>query len=164
MKLDVQELTPDAFVAFGDVIQKPLRAPDAQGADWQWWGENSLLPPLRRAYGVGYLAAVPGKRHFDWAERHMHTQEMIIPLTGDCLVYVGPPDHPDRPDHLPALERFRVFRVPQGDAVILKEGVWHGAPLAVNAPVNVMVLLQQATGQDDLHLVRFAESPVEIIG
>jgi len=169
MRLPIQDLTPDAFAPFGEVIGQPPRAADASGPGWQWWGETALLAADTgsaegrggRPYGIGYLDLQPAELRFDWAERHMRSAEMLIPA-GDCLVYVGPPEHPAEPGLAPPLDRFQVFRVRQGQAVLLYPGVWHGAPLAIDRPVNVVVLLLAGTGASDTSLVRFSESPVGI--
>jgi ureidoglycolate lyase len=162
MRLPIQDLTPGAFAPFGEVILQPPRAADASGPGWQWWGETALLAADSRPYGIGYLDLQPAGLRFDWAERHMRSAEMLIPTGGDCLVYVGPPEHPEQPELLPPLDRFQVFRVRQGQAVLLHPGVWHGAPLAIDRPLNVVVLLLQGTGAADTSVVRFAETPVEI--
>jgi ureidoglycolate lyase len=162
MQLRIQELTPDAFAPFGEVIGQPARAADASGPGWRWWGETALLAADRRPYGVGYLDLQPADLRFDWAERHMRSAEMLISAGGDCLVYVGPPEFPEEPGRLPPLERFQVFRVPQGQGVLLHPGVWHGAPLALDRPLNLVVLLLQGTGASDTSVVRFAETPVFI--
>jgi ureidoglycolate hydrolase len=92
----------------------------------------------------------------------MQASELLLPLGGECLVYVGPPDYLDEPDRMPGLERFRVFGVKQGQGVLLKPGVWHGAPLAFGGQLNVAVLLLKDTGAMDTSLVRFEEHPVLI--
>lgn len=162
MNLTVQELTAAAFAPFGRVVAQPDRGSDATGPGWQWWAETTLLPGDARPYAFGYLRLQPDSRRVDWAERHMQSPEVVIPLGGDCLVYVGPPDHPEEPTRLPALERFQVFRVRSGQGVVLRPGVWHGAPLAVDAPLAAMVLLLQGTGQADTHVAHFADTPLEI--
>jgi len=162
MKLSIENLTAQAFAPFGAVIEQPKRSNDASGPGWQWWGEMVNLAGGDRPYSIGYLDLQPAPLRFDWAERHIHSDELLAPLGGDCLVYVGPPDHPDEPAHLADLNRFRVFRVCKGQAVLLKRGVWHGAPLAIDHPANVMVILLNNTAKQDLHLVRFEDKPVEI--
>lgn len=162
MQLPIETLTAEAFAPFGTVIQQPIGAPNATGPGWQWWGETVLLAGDQRPYGIGYLALEPADLQFDWAERHMRSAELLIPSGGDCLVYVGPPDHPDQPDRLPSLDQFRVFRVQQGEGVLLAPGMWHGAPLAIDRPLNVVVLLLQGTGATDTSVVRFEDTPVEI--
>jgi len=162
MHLPIQDLTPETFAPFGEAIAQPPRSADASGPGWQWWGETALLAGDTRPFGIGYLDLHAADLRFDWAERHMRSAEMLIPAGGDCLVYVGPPEHPEQPDLLPPLDRFQVFRVRQGQAVLLHPGVWHGAPLAIDRPLNVVVLLLQGTGASDTSVVRFAETPVEI--
>jgi ureidoglycolate hydrolase len=92
----------------------------------------------------------------------MRSHELLVPIGGDCLVYVGPPEYPHQPDRLPALDRFRVFRVQEGQSVFLRPGVWHGAPLAIDAPMNVVVLLLEQTGHIDTSVVRFEATPIEV--
>ncbi len=162
MKLPIQALTAETFAPFGDVIRQPARANDASGAGWQWWGELVQMAGGRRPYAIGYLDLKPAPLTFDWAERHMESDELLVPLGADCLVYVGPPAYPDQPDRMPALDQFAVFKVPKGQAVLLKKGTWHGAPLAADTPTNVLVVLLHNTAQQDLYLQRFESTPVEI--
>jgi ureidoglycolate hydrolase len=162
IRLAAEPLEAGAFAPFGAVVDRPDRPVDASGPGWSWWGENELLAASDRGYGIGYLDLVPGPAGFDWAERHMASQELIAPLGGTCLVYAGPPECLDQPAALPPLDRFRVFRVQPGQAVILAAGVWHGAPLADGGPARAMVLLRKGTGSDDTVVVRFANEAVGI--
>jgi ureidoglycolate hydrolase len=162
MELPVRTLTREAFEPFGRVIQRPARDHDATGPGWSWWAETHLLHGDGRRWGIGYLDLEPARLRFDWAERHMRTLEAIVPLGGDCLVYVAPPDHPDEPGRLPPFDRFQVFRVTAGSGVVMDPGVWHGAPLADGGPTQAMVLILEGTGQEDVTMVRFEETPVEI--
>jgi ureidoglycolate lyase len=161
--LAAEPLAAAAFAPFGAVVEQPGRPQDADGPGWRWWGENQLLAASERGYGVGFLDLQPTEPAFDWAERHMRSQELIAPLNGTCLVYVGPPESLEQPHALPPLEDFHVFRVQPGQALLLGAGVWHGAPLADGGPARVMVLLQQGTGRDDTVVVRFDDRPVQIV-
>ena len=163
MQLHVENLTAETFAPFGSVIEQPAAPASAAGPGWQWWGETALMAGDERPFGIGYLDLLPAASSFDWAERHMRSPELLIPAGGDCLVYVGPPDHPEQPGRLPSLDRFRVFRVREGQGVLLNPGVWHGAPLAHSRQLKVIVLLLQGTGATDTSVVRFAETPVEIV-
>ncbi len=163
MDILIEKLTQDSFTPYGILIQQPNRPADAKGDGWSWWAENTFLPNVQKPYGIGYLDLRPDKLSFDWAERHMHSQEMIIPTGGDCLIYVAPAEYPEEPAHMPQQGKFRVFRVKVGEAVILREGVWHGEPLAVNQPVKALVLLLKNTGKEDVYINRFEDQPVRII-
>ncbi|MCL4560041.1 MAG: ureidoglycolate lyase [Chloroflexi bacterium] len=162
MEIKVQTLSPESFAPFGEVIARPERLRDAAGPSWTWWAENAYLPADQRAYGVGYLDLQLSTWQFDWAERHMQSVEVLIPTGGDCLVYVAPPDNLDEPGKSPLEDQYRVFRVIEGQGVILKKGVWHGAPLALDKPIKVIVLLLQGTGERDVFLIRFPNTPISI--
>jgi ureidoglycolate hydrolase len=161
-RLPIKELTAPEFAPFGRVIERPGRGGDATGPGWSWWKETMLLATDGRPFGVGYLDLTPSPLRFDWAERHFRTVEVLVPMGADCLVYVGPPDPRDPAEQLPPLGAFRVFRVPPGKGVALNPGVWHGAPLALGAPTQVLCLILEHTGRDDVTLARFADQPVQI--
>jgi ureidoglycolate hydrolase len=160
--LPVRTLSADAFRPYGRVIETPGRDHDASGPGWRWWAETVTLPTDGRPFGVGYLTLQRSAPQFDWAERHMRTVEVIAPLGSACLVYVGPPEHPDEPARLPGLDRFEVFRVPAGMGVAMEPGVWHGAPLVEDRPTTAMVLILEGTGKHDVTVVRFEDRPVRI--
>jgi hypothetical protein len=44
----------------------------------------------------------------------------------------------------------------------LGKGVWHGAPMALDKPLNIAVLLLKDTGAVDGHVVRFEDTPIQI--
>jgi ureidoglycolate lyase len=157
-RLAVSRLDQSAFAPFGRVIDQPRRAADADGPGWSWWGENELLPASPVGFGIGYLRLEPSPPRFDWAERHLHSPELVAPLDGECLVYTGPPGTDDQP----TADGFQVFRVMAGQAVLLSPGVWHGAPLATSTPVSVLVLLQKGSGRADTVVSRFPDQPIEI--
>jgi len=160
--LRAEALDQETFAPYGRVVSLPDRPQDAEGPGWRWWAETAFLSGDGRPWGVGYLDLEPARLQFDWAERHMRTQEAIFATSSDLLVYVGPADHPEEPGRLPPLEAFRVFRVPPGTGVVMARGVWHGAPLAADAPTRGLVLIQEGTGRHDVTVVRFPDAPVQI--
>ncbi|HZB00657.1 MAG TPA: ureidoglycolate lyase [Actinomycetota bacterium] len=162
VRLPIRELSADAFRPYGRVIERPDRAQDASGPGWAWWAETVVLEGDGRPWGVGYLDLEPAAPRFDWAERHMRTLETIVPVSGTCLVYVAPAEHPEEPGRLPGFERFEVFRVPPGSGVVMDAAVWHGAPLAADGPARAIVLIHEGTGREDVTMVRFEDEPVEI--
>ena len=149
-----EPLASEEFAPFGTVLARPAASPDASGPGWTWWAEAAELRPEERPYAVGYLDLEPVERAFDWAEFHRQTVELILPLGGDCLVYVAPPGDEPRD--------FRVFRVDAGTGVLLNPGVWHGAPLALDRPMAAAVLIRSGTGKEDTVVVRFPGNRVRI--
>lgn len=90
------------------------------------------------------------------------TAATFAPMGAGCLVYVGPPEPREPAGQVPPLRSFRVFRLHPGMGVGLNPGVWHGAPLAAGTPTQVLCLILEHTGRDDVTLVRFPDQPVGI--
>jgi ureidoglycolate lyase len=155
--LVLEPLTSESFVPFGKVLSQPAAAAQAEGAGWSWWGEIAALPNDGRRWTFGYLALEPVPLTIDWVERHLRSPEIVFAAASDVAVYVAPSgtDEPSLPD-------LRVFRVPAGAGVVLDPGVWHGAPFALKGRTSAFVLLLEGTGRDDVTVVRFPETPVEV--
>ena len=157
-RLRAEELSPGSFAPFGRVVRRPAGAPDAAGPGWSWWAETALLGADDPSWGVGVLQLDPTDPRFDWAERHLRTEEAVLATSGDLALYVAPADDRDEP----ARDGFRAFRVPAGDGVVLGRGVWHGAPFALGRACRALVLIREGTGREDVTVVRFPESPLDI--
>lgn len=151
MPLAVENPSPESFAPFGRFVAAPTEEPDAVGDPWLWWAQTALLDRPERPYAIGYLEVERGRSGFDWAERHRDSEELVIPVVGELLLYAAAPD-PDA---------FRVFRLRPGQAVVLGKGVWHGAPLAAAGPASAIVLLAERTGELDTDKVHFEEITVE---
>jgi ureidoglycolate hydrolase len=160
--LEVEALTEGAFAPFGEVLRRPPASADATGSGWQWWGEVSHLPNDGRRWAFGYLALGPAPLRIDWAERHLRSPEVIVASSRDIAVYVAPATSGDDGSTRPSLDRFRVFEVPAGSAVILDPGVWHGAPFTMSGPTSAFVLLLEGTGRDDVTVVRFPDEAISV--
>ncbi|MGQ9843329.1 MAG: ureidoglycolate lyase [Spirochaetota bacterium] len=78
-------------------------------------------------------------------ECHSFCSEGILPLDGDILIHVA---HATRNDMYP-FDAINVFIIPQYTMVVLKPGVWHHAPFAVNSTVNTLILLPERTYAND---------------
>ena len=159
MDVKIETLTAQSFAPYGAVVEAPSRTPDAGGPGWQWWGELIDLKGGDRPYAIGTLSLTPAPLQFDWAERHEISDELIVPMGAECLVYVAPAEVQDVST---ALDSLRVFRVASGQAVLLKPGTWHGAPLADARATNVLIVLLHNTGKQDTRIVRFEQTPVKI--
>ena len=153
MKLQAQPLSAEAFAPFGEIVAQPKDAPIASLAELDYWADVAALPDLGGPLGVGYAALKVCPMVQKSVERHMQTFEVLLPVGGDIVVVVGPADYPSEPGRLPAPESFQAFRVPEGQAVILKAGVWHYAPFAVGGPMSLFVIYKAGTAQNDVTLV-----------
>lgn len=98
----------------------------------------------------------------DKTECHSQTGEGILPLDGDVLIHVAPAS---RPGVVPVGE-IEVFRVPKGTLVALRPGVWHHAPMALDADtVSTLIVLPERTYANDCEVYEIPEEErIEIEG
>lgn len=83
----------------------------------------------------------------DTNECHSNTQEGILPIDNDIAIHVGPATCGEVP-----FNRLRAFLIPKGTMVVLRPGVWHDAPFALNdKPANVLIVLPERTYLHDCH-------------
>jgi ureidoglycolate lyase len=98
----------------------------------------------------------------DVMEYHSSTGEGILPLDGDVLVQVASATPRDVP--FPA-EEVRVFLVPKGTMLCLRPGVWHHAPFALEAAVNMLIVLPERTYANDCTVLELApRQQIQIAG
>ena len=149
MKLDVQQIATENFANFGVIVAPENREPTAELEGMVFWADLANLPNLGKEYGLGYATQAVRPNVQKNCERHMKTPELLLSMGGDMVIVVGLPDYPEEPEKLPAPERFKAFRVPEGVPVLLKPGVWHWAPFAVSDMIRLLVIFASGTSASD---------------
>jgi hypothetical protein len=92
-------------------------------------------------------------------EIHWHTEEIIGGFTKEVVFHVAPVNG-SKPD----LERLKVFRLPAGWWVRIKQGICHEAPFVAGSEATVgIVVLPPATYTHDCLVVNL-EEPINIEG
>ncbi len=153
----VKDLAPGAFQRYGS-FTKMIDNPNRPLA-----GRPVIFTPDMIQMQLGNTSTAsfsicrvePRDPIINFNEYHNLCCEGILPLDGDILIHVVPASHPARPFPKDQIE---VFAVPQGTMVVLRPGVWHGAPFAAeDSPVNVLVVLAERTYATDCGVVRLGE-------
>lgn len=165
MSIQVQELTAEAFNAFGtfsnllSIDAQPL----ADAGSIRFWsdigGVVNLGPDCANQASMGICRVTWRELAIDVSEFHSKTAEGVLPIDGDVYLHVAPPTG----DDVFPVEQAKAFRVPKGTMVVLKPGVWHHAPLATEngASVSCLIVLPQRAYANDC-IVRELTSPVAI--
>ena len=163
--VQVQELSVEAFLPFGTYARH--LDPDGSTLEGR---PVAFIPDMVQLNLGGHTIASfstcrvgPRDPVIAFSEYHTSCGEGILPLDNDILIHVGPPT--SARVGLP-VDKIQVFRVPQGTAVALRPGVWHGAPFTVNdQPANVLVVLPERTYANDCAVVLHEpEDKIQIVG
>lgn len=154
--IHVQQLTNDNFRLYGSFtnLLEPTH-PFFKKGQPQFYSD--LISAQLSENTVSLSVCLEEKREkniIEFAEIHNHTEELMIPLSGDVIIYCAPPtETSDVPfDYLEA------FYIPKGTAVKLHRGVWHGCQFPVTDQyVQILCLLPERTYANDCFCYFFKE-------
>jgi len=130
-QIDIAPLTPEAFSAFGDVIDG-TGAPDKiinQGLCGRYHDRAQLDFEGGRA-GISLFRAKPRSLPLvlEMVERHPEGSQAFIPMSLDPFLVIAAPADGDRPG------RPRAFLTEPGQGVNFHRGTWHGVLTPLSAP------------------------------
>jgi len=151
--IKIENLSAEAIRPFGSYANMLDPVPEDVGKAPTAFYPDLVQQGLGRDSAPSYSTCRVEKRPWvvDFAEYHAATCEGILPLDNDILIHVGPPSHPRMGT---PVDKFRIFRVPRGTMVVLRPGVWHGAPFTANdQPANVLIVLPERTYANDFNFV-----------
>lgn len=146
--LAVTPASAESFRRFGVFVAAAEGAPIPEGSAFSYKEKVGVMA-TRGSTSVGILRAVGRSPEFHEMERHVATPEMLVALEGDVLVPVAPANHPAEAADARAIE---VFRLRQGEAVILDPGVWHWLPYPLSPEAAVLVVFKEGTPDHDFTL------------
>lgn len=137
--------TPETFAPYGTLLSQPATEPLLARGDITYWHATADLAALAGSGVTGFLTAHRREGRLTQIERHLHTCEAFIPLTGRSLFVVGPPGELD-------LARLRAFVLEPGAGILLHPGTWHWAPYPLTETADFLLLLRRETAEHDVEM------------
>ncbi|WP_251862912.1 ureidoglycolate lyase [Achromobacter sp. Marseille-Q4962] len=145
--LQPDDLVPEAFAPYGWMLGKPRPAgngvPSYACETTDFWREhlfNTGAGGDAEVLWVNYRDASP---EIASLEKHLLTQQAVVPLTGEIIHVVARSDADGGPD----LSTLAAFRVRQGQGVCMRPGCWHATRVA-NGEVACLMLTRRSTTLD----------------
>ncbi|WP_313624801.1 ureidoglycolate lyase [Achromobacter sp.] len=146
-QLEILDLTPDAFKSYGWMLGKPM--PDGNGVPLytnpatDFWHEHLFNTGAGGDAEVLWVNYRTRALDIDSLEKHLLTQQAIVPLTGGIIQVVAC----GAADGSPDLSTLAAFHVPQGQGVCMRPGCWHATRVA-DAEVTCLMLTRRSTTVD----------------
>jgi ureidoglycolate lyase len=167
--IKAKPLTPEGFQKYGEYLN--LLDNNAIAA-------KSVFPPfgffpdlIKLDFGGQTLPTVAvchvkktEKNIVAFMEAHRYTCEGLLPLDGDCIIFVGPPPFGNPPQF--SVKALEAFIVPKGTFVKLNPLIVHGSQYAVNTDeVHIVCMLPGRTFANDMlaGMVEKDEDKAEIV-
>lgn len=146
-QIEINDLTPEAFSAFGWMLGKPM--PDGNGVPLytnpatDFWHEHLFNTGAGGDAEVLWVNYRSQSTEIASLEKHLLTQQAIVPLTGSIIQVVARSADDGSPD----LSTLAAFRVAQGQGVCMRPGCWH-ATRVTDAEVTCLMLTRRSTTID----------------
>lgn len=153
----VRELAVEAFLPYGRYANLIAPRGERIGAPPIEFYRDMVQQCLGGETAASFSVCRIEKRDLviDVTEYHTRTAEGILPIDNDVLIHVAPATPCD--GTVP-VDKIAVFRVPRGTMVVLRPGVWHHAPFAVDGrPANVLIVLPERTYANDCKVFELKE-------
>jgi ureidoglycolate hydrolase len=147
MRISVQELTPEAFARYGQVMSAPNN-----GSRENFAAKVENDRPASARANLALIAASPCA--FPLAikalERHAHSNQAFMPLdVSEYLVVVCSDDGKNKPD----LATLRAFRVSGSTGINYNRGTWHYGMSTIGEPGTFAMLVHEDGSAEDCHFV-----------
>ena len=143
IKIKSIPITQENFKKFGQVVTSPTTKPTSQSTEYKFWSDLAhYLINGETEIGLCTVYQQP-TAEISGMERHTQTPEILIPIDAPFVV-------PLLRDNDPA-NQTAAFQVNIGEAVVIDEGVWHGACLPVGKKESsYFVIFRRNTPQEDV--------------
>lgn len=154
--IPVRSLSRESFAPYGHYAEMVHPVEPITGKDMWFFADMATLDLGRPSGTVSFSTCRTPRLEYvvKEMERHSHTGEGILPLDGDCILYMAMPQF----DAAQAVECMECFLVPKGTMVILKPAVWHYAPYPVTGDsVSAMIVLPTRTYANDCITAKIPE-------
>ena len=139
VQLPLETATSRSFAAYG--VLPPFEGDGQPTADLVFTRNDGWVNFI--GHTLDEIVVRDGRMRCELLNRHDTHTHTLMPMSGDALVVVAPPDIDfSQPDHF---DRVKAFALPQYTCVHLHRGTWHWGPYPVGA-AEVRVFNIQARG------------------
>ncbi|MBV6713442.1 ureidoglycolate lyase [Paenibacillus chitinolyticus] len=123
-KVQIEELTEEAFAPYGKVVDMPAIDPSKSGDGWDCWSYVQMLDVWEP---IGFGLVVTKRREFavKAMERHVSREELLLTFDREIVQPVALCMDIDDPDESPDPSTVKCFRIKPGQAIVIHRGVWH---------------------------------------
>jgi ureidoglycolate lyase len=162
--LPLRTLSIDGFTPYGRAlgITAPNGQPVSGPSDYtspasDFWHEQLFDPGPGGTTEVLWVTYRSDAREVARLERHVLTQQALIPLDGEVVQVVARSGI----DDLPEVSTLAAFRVRPGQGICMAPGCWHATSVVTPGEVRCAMLTRSSTTRDLVAALRSGGAPME---
>jgi ureidoglycolate hydrolase len=140
----VLPMTEETIKEYGQLLHTSSKAPVFDTDDFTFVADVMKFSS-DSPFTVGILTGHRREIKQEMAERHGKTIEILVQLENDAVVFLGKPTSSSE-----EVGEIQEFELKQGQAVALKECVWHWVPYPVDAEhCKTLIIFKEGTSAED---------------
>jgi ureidoglycolate lyase len=146
-ELPVEDATPESLAPYGALVAAgvtPSRGTRFYDGAVELYDTPRFESDADTCLSVARVA--PRAPEVKFLERHFKHTQAFLPLNGAPYVVVVAPPTPDA--DVPDPARARAFRFRGDHGFLMHVGTWHEFPFAIDAPVDLVVVLRNETNRN----------------
>ena len=162
-ELTVQPLDRTAFETYGWVLGLPIPSGDPaatfRSAASDFWQAHLFDTGEAGQPEVLWVSYREAASPITTLEKHLLTQQALIPLTGELVQFVAC----SAADGAPDLTTLAAFRVQQGQGICMRPGCWHSTRIVQAGEVLCAMLTRRSTTLDLVRQLAQGEPATESV-
>ncbi len=162
--LALQPLSPEAFAPYGSALGFGSPSAVASGESDRYaspasdfWRERLFDPGIGGATDVLWVVYRSAEAEVRRLEKHLLTQQALMPLDGEVVQVVARAGS----DGLPDTATLAAFLVPPGQGLCMAPHCWHATRVRTPAEVRCAMLSRDSTTQDLVRALHTNGVPTE---
>lgn len=149
-EIHLTELTGENFAPYGQLfeIQAGGDAPCITER-FNFWPKLATFQCAGGELQIGISTFLKRPFRFSAMERHLTSEEIMLPLTGGVIIAFAREDGAD-PAERPGAERAEAFLIPTAKGIVVKKNVWHWTPMPLEDKTSIICMFETGTEQTDV--------------
>lgn len=139
----LSEVTDEEFAPFGQIMGR-VRGTAKEDPSFLYWTKNVDLGDDAELVDCGLFQVDNTARKVRFLERHLNITESFIPVEGEGIFILGPPDNStSKPD----VTKLKAFYFNGKLGISLHKGTWHWPPIPMEEFIRLILVRKGKIGE-----------------
>ena len=141
--IPISDVTDEEFAPFGQIVGRE-KGKGKVDPSFIYWTKNIDLGDNAEKVDVGLFQVDKTARKVRFFERHLNITETFMPIEGEGIFILGPPDDSnEKPD----ISKLKAFYFKEGTGISLHKGTWHWPPIPMGDRIRLTLFRKGAIGE-----------------
>jgi ureidoglycolate hydrolase len=152
-EIKVSLLSRDDFELYGQIIDLNDLGPASINTELVKFWKQQVEVEFDGEIEIGVLKVKKHRMLFDEMENHFKTPTIMMSLTGDFYLPIGPCK-----DNVPDVEEIKIFKIKENQLYMMNPKCWHGEVYPIDMDeLTLMVFLKKGSLDDDTVYKKLSE-------